>query len=204
MKKLLEKNSSEILENTKRKSNLIGSKKAAEMTIGTIVIIVLALIVLVVLIVGFTGGWGNLWGRISSYFGGNNVDAIVSACNVACSTNAQYDYCTRERTLKYGEKETATVTCKSLEQGTGTDSEKPIPGVTLEECKTVNCGGTAAKSCKGSVTACNTLMSESDCKGQGGCTWNAGVQPAKCDGVATACPGLDEGKCGTQDGCTWS
>ena len=73
------------------------NKKGAEMTIGTIVIIVLALIVLVVLVVGFTAGWGNLWGRISAFFGGSNVDAVVQACNVACTTEAQNDYCDRVR-----------------------------------------------------------------------------------------------------------
>lgn len=44
------------------------NKKGAEMTIGTIVIIVLALIVLVVLVIGFTGGWSNLWTRITSFW----------------------------------------------------------------------------------------------------------------------------------------
>jgi len=75
-------------------------KKGAELTIGTIVIIVLALVVLVVLVLGFTGGWGNLWSRITSIFGGGaNVDSVVQACQVACSTESKYDYCTRERTI---------------------------------------------------------------------------------------------------------
>lgn len=77
------------------------NKKAAEMTVGTIIIIVLALIVLVVLVVGFTGGWTNLWGRISSFFGGgSNVDSIVQACQVACTTSQQYEFCERMRTVK--------------------------------------------------------------------------------------------------------
>jgi hypothetical protein len=118
------------------------NKKGAEMTIGTIVIIVLALIVLVVLIVGFTGGWGNLWGRISAFFGGENVDAIVSACQVACSTNAEYDWCTRERTLKVKEGDSIVTKekikcvdlvtmnyglerCDALESACGTTPEKP-------------------------------------------------------------------------------
>ncbi len=75
-------------------------KKGTEMTIGTIIIIVLALIVLVVLVLGFTGGWSNLWGRITGFFGGSNVDSIAQACQVACSTNSKYDWCTRERNLR--------------------------------------------------------------------------------------------------------
>ena len=46
-------------------------KKAAEMTIGTIVIIILALVVLVVIIYGFTTGWSNLWEKITGIGGGN-------------------------------------------------------------------------------------------------------------------------------------
>jgi hypothetical protein len=93
-------------------------KKGAELTIGTIVIIVLALVVLVVLVVGFTSGWGNLWTRITSFFGGgNNVDSVIQACQVACTTGAQYDYCTRERTVKYeqgDEQKEITKSCDSL------------------------------------------------------------------------------------------
>jgi len=125
---------------------LMKSRKGAEMTIGTIVIIVLALIVLVVLIVGFTTGWGNLWGRITDFFSGsNNVDSIVSACNVACSTNAKYDYCERIRTLKYevgDEKKKAEVTCLSLQSSKGLDKDgklTSISGATVSACQSISC-----------------------------------------------------------------
>ena len=55
------------------------SKKGAELSVTTIVIIVIALIVLVVLVIGFTGGWGNLWGRVQSFFGGANVTKEIFA-----------------------------------------------------------------------------------------------------------------------------
>ncbi len=91
------------------------NKKGAEMAIGTIVIIVLALVVLVILVLGFTSGWGNLWGRITSFFGGgNNVDSVVQACGVACSTQATYDYCTRVRTVKQEGKPDIPETCEKL------------------------------------------------------------------------------------------
>lgn len=89
------------------------NKKGAEMTIGTIVIIVLALIVLVVLVIGFTGGWSNLWTRITSFFGGSNVDSIVQACQVACTTGSKYDYCSLERTVKF-DYNSKLVTAKSV------------------------------------------------------------------------------------------
>ncbi len=96
------------------------NKKGAELTIGTIVIIVLALVVLVVLILGFTGGWGNLWGRISGFFGGgSNIDSVVQACQVACTTNMKNDYCERMRPVKFGEespKTDAKYNCKALER----------------------------------------------------------------------------------------
>lgn len=76
------------------------NKKAQSLSISTIVIIVLAVIVLVVLVLGFTTGWGNLWGRISSFFGDSNVDSVVQACNVACTTESRYDFCEKERILK--------------------------------------------------------------------------------------------------------
>lgn len=93
-------------------------KKAQNITITTIVIIVLALIVLVVLVLGFTGGWSNLWTRISSFFGGANVDSVVQACQVACTTEAQNDYCVRMRNVKFGKdsgKVDAKYNCKKLE-----------------------------------------------------------------------------------------
>jgi hypothetical protein len=102
------------------------NKKGAELAIGTIVIIVLALVVLVVLVVGFTGGWSNLWGRISSFFGGANVDSTVQACNIACTTQSTYDYCQRTRKLEFDvgeELETVTITCQMLEEG-GTANNK--------------------------------------------------------------------------------
>ena len=75
-------------------------KKGAEMTIGTIVMIILALVVLVVIIYGFTTGWSNLWQNIIGFGGGKvNVQTVVSSCQLACSTNGVYDYCTKERNV---------------------------------------------------------------------------------------------------------
>lgn len=79
------------------------NKKGAEMTVGTIIVIVLALIVLVILIFGFSTGWGTLWDNLKNLIGGGvNVQTIVRACQIACTTNAEYDYCSLPRNVNFG------------------------------------------------------------------------------------------------------
>lgn len=131
------------------------NKKAAEMTIGTIIIIVLALIVLVVLVVGFTGGWSNLWGKITAFFGGGtNVDTIVQACQLACTSNSQYDYCDKMRTLKFEDSdgkliEVNATTCQKIAKGGSALDKKgnsvPLPKVELS-CE-ITCAVAGSKSC---------------------------------------------------------
>ena len=76
------------------------NKKAAEMTIGTIIVIILALVVLVVLIYGFTTGWANLFEKIGVFGGGkSNVQTIVQGCQLACSTSSSYDWCDKPRNI---------------------------------------------------------------------------------------------------------
>ncbi|MFA6023008.1 MAG: hypothetical protein WC781_02895 [Candidatus Pacearchaeota archaeon] len=95
---------------------MIKNKKGAEMTIGTIVVIILAVLVLVFLVFGFSQGWGNLFDKIFNLGGGQvNVDTIKSACQVACSTGAKYDFCTTQRTIVFDSKtKVAGVTCIQL------------------------------------------------------------------------------------------
>jgi hypothetical protein len=78
------------------------NKKGAEMTIGTIVFIILALVVLVVLIYGFSVGWDNFWQQLTGGAGGEvNVQSVVRACGIACSTASYNDYCVRERDVVF-------------------------------------------------------------------------------------------------------
>jgi len=63
---------------------------------NAIILIILGVIILVILILGFTLGWGTILPWIKS----NNVDTIVKACEAACATNSQYDFCSLERELK--------------------------------------------------------------------------------------------------------
>ncbi len=79
------------------------SKRGQEMSISTLVLIVLAIIVLVLVVIGFTGGWSNLWDRISNLGGSKeNVQLVVQACEIACSSDSQYDYCSRLREVNFG------------------------------------------------------------------------------------------------------
>lgn len=79
------------------------SKRGQEMSISTLVLIVLAIIVLVLVVIGFTGGWQNLSDRISNLGGGKeNVQLVIQACEIACSSRSQYDYCTRMRDVNFG------------------------------------------------------------------------------------------------------
>jgi len=73
------------------------NKRGQGLQVSTIILIILGVAVLIFLIYGFVVGWSNLTPWISV---GNNVDAIVSQCQVACSTNSAYGFCTQQRTLK--------------------------------------------------------------------------------------------------------
>ncbi len=75
------------------------NKRGAELAISTLVIIVVAVIVLIVLVVGFTTGWSKLWGNITAFFGGSNVDTVVKACETACLTQSVNTWCTETKSV---------------------------------------------------------------------------------------------------------
>ncbi|MBU4086708.1 MAG: hypothetical protein KKB21_03985 [Nanoarchaeota archaeon] len=204
------------------------NKRAAEMTIGTLVIIVLAVIVLVVVALGFGMGWSNLWSKITVYFGGgSNVDSVIKpACIYACTTNANYDYCSLKRDVILQDKtKISGKTCEEL--------SKNYPVVGLESCGAVTCAGSV--SCQGNAKKCAELELGTDeskkqliCTGQkimnadgttAVCKFTTAANnvPAKCEliiagDVAVACDKLDlgivesekPGKCVAQQGCIWS
>lgn len=132
-------------------------KKAAEMTIGTIIVIILSLIVLAVIVYGFTTGWGNLWENIKNFGGGRvNVGSVVQGCNVACASVVEYDYCTLTRKIVFDETGTKNkdnnqlFTCKQLEsKGVGLSCDNlECPGISQgKTC--LNSGG------KWQVKACD-------------------------------------------------
>ena len=92
------------------------NKKAQGLSTNAIILIVLGVIVLVILAIGFLAGWDKIapWIKPS-----NNVQTIVDACSMACSTNSVYDYCSVKRELKIDTEITGLVnkekyTCKEL------------------------------------------------------------------------------------------
>jgi len=115
------------------------NKKGAEMTISTIVVIVLALVVLVVLIMGFTSGWSSLWQKVIGFGGDNvNVQSVIQSCSLACTTEAEYDYCVRKRAVVFEEDSGLTngnYHCKQLETILSN-----ISGANLK-CTEVSCSG---------------------------------------------------------------
>jgi hypothetical protein len=87
------------------------NKKAQGMSISTIILLILGLVVLVVLILGFTVGWQKILPWIG---GGNNLDTLKNACGMACSTGAQYDFCSVTRQVKDGVNDKFEATCNDL------------------------------------------------------------------------------------------
>ncbi|MEN9626679.1 MAG: hypothetical protein RL557_1007 [archaeon] len=93
------------------------SKRGFEFTIGAMVVLILGVLVLAVLIYGFTYGWDVFFDKTVGFSGGkNNVQSVLDACEIACTANNQYDYCTLPRKVVEG-KEELMKTCKELESG---------------------------------------------------------------------------------------
>jgi len=106
------------------------NKKGAELAIGTIVMIILALVVLVVIIYGFSVGWDAFFQQITGLGGGKvNVQTIITSCQLACSTQAQFDWC-KDRNVIFDEKGDArTLNCEDLGK----------ENVGLDDCEVITC-----------------------------------------------------------------
>jgi hypothetical protein len=124
MKKLVNNNKASLNIN----NSLFLNKKAQGMSTSTIVLLILAVVVLVVLILGFTMGWGKLAPFIKST---NNVNDVKQGCEVACATNAEYDFCTVKRELKSEDSNLKDVTCNYL------SVKQSLYGIS--RCDSVNC-----------------------------------------------------------------
>jgi len=118
------------------------ANKKAEMTIGTIVTIILALVVLVVIIYGFTTGWSNLWQNIIGFGGGQvNVQTVVQSCQVACTTQGTYDWCTKPRSITFegtdGKLVPVKATCNQLQKKELIGNVQ-LPDAGLESCSVIS------------------------------------------------------------------
>ena len=113
---------------------VIENKRGQNITLGTIILIILGIVVLVVLIFGFTSGWSNLWEKLVGSGSGSNVDSVRTECELACSTQREYDYCSDSRTVKFGGGITETGSCFSL---SGSDTSK----AGIVSCNQIDCEG---------------------------------------------------------------
>ncbi len=86
-------------------------KRGQGLSVTAIILIVLGILVLVMLIMGFMFGWEKIMPWIKP---SNNVDEIVNACKLACSTQAKFAYCSEPRELNDGEKVLEKVNCNFL------------------------------------------------------------------------------------------
>ncbi len=103
------------------------NKKAQGLSTTTMILLVLGILVLVVLVLGFTIGWNKLAPWLSS----NNVDSVVTSCEVACTTGSTYGFCFQERDLKADNEELEGVTCNYLNQ--------QHPNYGINECPSISC-----------------------------------------------------------------
>lgn len=82
-----------------------------------LIMLILGIIVLVLLAGGFIIGWNKFLPWLST----NNIETVATQCQIACTTNSEYGWCTQNRTVNDGEKNIYTdVTCTYLvNQGIG-------------------------------------------------------------------------------------
>ena len=117
------------------------NKRGQGLSTNAIVLIILAVVVLVILILGFTMGWSKL----APWLGGNNVKAIVTQCDVACSTGSTYDFCTVSRTLKADglfDQSNPSVAVDEYTESCDTfskDSFYIAQGFGIDTCPTITC-----------------------------------------------------------------
>lgn len=110
-------------------SIFLKSRRGQGLSTNAIILIILGVIILAVLILGFTVGWSKILPFISI----NNVDNIATACNVACVTNSQFDFCNVGRDLKADDVTLNDVTCNYL-----AEKQKVYR---IEECPSITCEG---------------------------------------------------------------
>ncbi|MFH1325416.1 MAG: hypothetical protein ABIH49_01440 [archaeon] len=106
------------------------NKRAQELSVNTIILIILAVVVLVILVLGFTIGWN----RFVPFISKTNVDQVISACDIACSLNNQYDYCSIPRELKAQDVTLRDVTCNFLSKQQTQYLVKTCPSI---DCATI-------------------------------------------------------------------
>lgn len=103
------------------------NKRGQSLSINTIIVLILAIAVLIVVIAGFSIGWD----KISGYLSAKNVEEVRNSCSIACSTDAQYDFCFARKSLNSEDGKFKDVTCYYL--------TKNQPKYQIAECPEINC-----------------------------------------------------------------
>ncbi len=91
------------------------NRRGQGLSTNAIILIILGVVVLIVLILGFTMGWKKILPFVST----NNVETIKTSCDIACSTNSAFDYCSVEREVKDGTNDNFEDTCYNLANSEG-------------------------------------------------------------------------------------
>jgi|ETN02SMinimDraft_4_1059925.scaffolds.fasta_scaffold78742_2 hypothetical protein len=113
---------------------MIKGKRGQELSVGTIILIVLGIAILVFLIWGFSVGWGNFFERISAFTGGgSNVDTLIQACTLSCSSQSQYDFCTLQRTVNLGNGIKGKASCVQMANSASITTLKDSSGAVANE-----------------------------------------------------------------------
>ncbi len=111
------------------------NKRGQGLSTSAIILIILGVVILVILVLGFSMGWKEIAPWVNK--GGDNVQTIVTSCELACSSQAIYDYCTKERELKAdkipGGLKSVMKTCNQLATETGYETYG------ISECSTIDC-----------------------------------------------------------------
>lgn len=140
-------------------------KKGQGLSINAIILIILGVAVLVILVLGFTTGWD----QFAFWVPGNNVATVVKSCELACSSQSGYDYCSLKRELKSQEGKFQNITCYALAYGDGLSKYE------VKRCSSVNCkeavscneweyNSPSVKGQKVVVTENNVPVTENYCK----------------------------------------
>src|SRR3990167_3529052 len=103
------------------------NKRGQGLSVNAIILIILGLVILVMMIIGFTIGWSGIKFFVSK----DNSDTIVTACNVACSTNSQNSFCDAKREMTKDGVTLKDVTCNYL--------AKKQPKYKVESCGSISC-----------------------------------------------------------------
>lgn len=76
------------------------NKRGAELSMNVVIIGILLLILLVIILAFFSGGFGKIKENIERYFGGSNLDSIITTCSLQCTTNQINEFCNVQKKVR--------------------------------------------------------------------------------------------------------